>query len=155
MKFQSWKNAAKIERQKSSFLIPEQPQKSGLHAFPLITIIFLYFCHSPLVRMRSAVRIRPAAPKSPVFYRKQDFFFAFLTDLICGSVCGSKLAHTLGAVCALADVALAVGAFLSYIESTPFLVATTHTTTPRRKLLLFRALEFNSTLLFTGGSSNT
>lgn len=108
-----------------------------------------------LVRMRSAVRIRPAAPKSPVFYRKQDFFFAFLTDLICGSVCGSKLTHTLGAVCALADVALAVGAFLSYIESTPFLVATTHTTTPRRKLLLFRALEFNSTLLFTGGSSNT
>lgn len=40
------------------------------------------------------------------------------------------LTHTLGAVCALADVALAVGAFLSYIESTPFLVATTHTTTP-------------------------
>ena len=65
------------------------------------------------------------------------------------------LTHTLGAVCALADVALAVGAFLSHIESTPFLVATTHTTTPRRKLLLFRALEFNSTLLFTGGSSNT
>ena len=52
------------------------------------------------------------------------------------------LTHTLGAVCALADVALAVGAFLSHIESTPFLVATTHTTTPRRKLLLFRALEF-------------
>ena len=65
------------------------------------------------------------------------------------------LTHTLDAVCALADIALAVGAFLSYIESTPFLVATTHTTTPRRKLLLFRALEFNSTLLFTGGSSNT
>ena len=67
----------------------------------------------------------------------------------------NRLTHTLGAVCALADVALAVGAFLSHIESTPFLVATTHTTTPRRKLLLFRALEFNSTLLFTGGSSNT
>jgi hypothetical protein len=27
--------------------------------------------------MRSAVRIRPAAPKSPVFERKQDFFFTF------------------------------------------------------------------------------
>ena len=27
-----------------------------------------------LVRMRSAVRIRPAAPKDPVFYRKQDLF---------------------------------------------------------------------------------
>ena len=33
--------------------------------------------HGFLVRMRSAVRIRPAAPKSPVFYRKQDFFFTF------------------------------------------------------------------------------
>ena len=30
-----------------------------------------------MVRMRSAVRIRPAAPKSPVFSRKQDFFFIF------------------------------------------------------------------------------
>ena len=33
--------------------------------------------HGFLVRMRSAVRIRPAAPKSPVFSRKQDFFFTF------------------------------------------------------------------------------
>ena len=30
-----------------------------------------------LVRMRSAVRIRPAAPKSPVFERKQDFSLLF------------------------------------------------------------------------------
>jgi hypothetical protein len=30
-----------------------------------------------LVRMRSAVRIRPAAPESPVFSRKQGFFFTF------------------------------------------------------------------------------
>ena len=37
-----------------------------------------------LVRMRSAVRIRPAAPESPVFERKQDFFY-FLANLICGS----------------------------------------------------------------------
>ena len=34
--------------------------------------------HGFLVRMRSAVRIRPAAPKSPVFFGKQDFFFTFL-----------------------------------------------------------------------------
>ena len=47
-----------------------------------------------LVRMRSAVRIRPAAPKSPVFYRKQDFFFTFFANLICGSRCGTVLPHT-------------------------------------------------------------
>ncbi len=34
-----------------------------------------------LVRMRSAVRIRPAAPKDPVFYRKQDFFFAYFCSM--------------------------------------------------------------------------
>ena len=34
-----------------------------------------------LVRMRSAVRIRPAAPRSPVFSRKQDFFFAYFRSM--------------------------------------------------------------------------
>ena len=47
-----------------------------------------------LARMRSAVRIRPAAPKSPVFSRKQDFFFTFFANLICGSRCGTVLTHT-------------------------------------------------------------
>ena len=97
----------------------------------------------------------PSSSKKSCFREKTGLFLYFLTNLICGSRCGTVLTHTLGAVCALADIALTVDAFLSHIESTPFLVATTHTTTPRRKLLLFRALEFNSTLLFTGGSSNT
>ena len=47
------------------------------------SFIYIYrtFIKNLLVRMRSAVRIRPAAPRSPVFSRKQDFFFAYFRSM--------------------------------------------------------------------------
>ena len=44
-----------------------------------------------LVRMRSAVRIRPAAPKDPVFSRKQDFFFAYFCSMGEGMKRGGRI----------------------------------------------------------------
>ena len=44
-----------------------------------------------LVRMRSAVRIRPAAPRSPVFSRKQDFFFAYFSSMGEGMKRGGRI----------------------------------------------------------------
>ena len=48
-----------------------------------------------LVRMRSAVRIRPAAPKTPVFYRKQEFFFAYLSSMCEGMGQGDRISSPL------------------------------------------------------------
>ena len=44
-----------------------------------------------LVRMRSAVRIRPATPRSPVFERKQDFFFAYFSSMCEGMKRGGRI----------------------------------------------------------------
>ena len=50
--------------------------------------------HGFLVRMRSAVRIRPAAPKRSCFLSKTGPFLYFFANLICGSRCGTVLTHT-------------------------------------------------------------
>lgn len=48
-----------------------------------------------LVGMRSAVQIRPAAPKDPVFYRKQVFFFAYFSSMGEGMKQGDRLSSPL------------------------------------------------------------
>ena len=57
-----------------------------------------------LVRMRSAVRIRPAAPRSPVFSRKQDFFFAYFCSM------GEGLKQSGRMLLPLREIRLAYGA---------------------------------------------
>ena len=49
--------------------------------------------HGFLVRMRSAVRIRPAAPKVLFSIENRTFSLLF-ANLICGSRCGTVLTHT-------------------------------------------------------------
>ena len=48
-----------------------------------------------LVRMRSAVQIRPAAPKDPVFYRKQDLFLCLFSSMCEGMKQGGRLSSPL------------------------------------------------------------